>query len=245
MKSLDLINNLLKLIQNIFDPNGTHWNSNGDMAMSVFCDGNKKKYNFILDSISLLEDVQLAKANYMKYGLSGPTKYENYGECYLRLYGIYNACYLEKEAIFKLYEILNLLASKKEIEKLEIFKFRKIFASHTINYGYKDKIQSFMLTRMTLPQNRVSGNSMNGENNCDIVDGDLDIQLNEWNLKSADLLVDYCHVIIEKLRKNAKIKMKYFDTIMKRIEEEKTGKVNYVDIWATHKAFKLVTIEDQ
>lgn len=70
MKSLDLINNLLKLIQNIFDPNGTYWNSNGDMAMSVFCDGNKKKYNFILDSISLLEDVQLAKANYMKYGLS-------------------------------------------------------------------------------------------------------------------------------------------------------------------------------
>ncbi len=65
-------------------------------------------YHFIIDSYYLLEDTQLAKQNFTEFGTTGPTKYENLGEVYLRVYGVLNACYLQQQSIVEMCDKLNI-----------------------------------------------------------------------------------------------------------------------------------------
>ncbi|MEM9391533.1 MAG: hypothetical protein AAGA02_13735 [Bacteroidota bacterium] len=48
-----------------------------------------------LSGIFLLEDTSQAIDNYFEFGLEGPTKYKNFGERYLRLYGLLNSAYMQ------------------------------------------------------------------------------------------------------------------------------------------------------
>jgi len=148
-------------------------------------------WNMLCSAMDLLEDTECAKENYLKFGLSGPTKYNEVGEKYLRLYGILNAIYLQKDAIISLLKYCDLPNIKKEkefIENIKIVKFRHIAGSHTLNYkDYSNKNSSnknsYLITRMSLDYGTISFRS-----------GD---KFEEINLKEA--LFEYNKLIGEKI----------------------------------------------
>ncbi|MEN6308288.1 MAG: hypothetical protein ABFD91_11070 [Anaerohalosphaeraceae bacterium] len=89
-------------------------------------------WGFLCASMDIIEDASLAIDNFRKYGLGGPTKYEDYGEKYLRLYGLLNACYLQQGAIQKLCKIFSIKTD--QIYTLEIRKLRNKLGAHSTDF---------------------------------------------------------------------------------------------------------------
>ncbi|OGR22724.1 MAG: hypothetical protein A2277_04460 [Desulfobacterales bacterium RIFOXYA12_FULL_46_15] len=98
-------------------------------------------WNYILASEDILEDSNAAIASFLRFGVSGPTKYDDLGEKYLRLYGVLNATYLQQYAILNLYKFFqctNLNSLKNEIESLKIRELRNKLG--VIKFVEKNKI---------------------------------------------------------------------------------------------------------
>lgn len=102
----------------------------------------KVQYNFdprrIRSCIDLIEDTEEAILSFSKYGIEKFSfkKNSDFGEKYLRLYGILNAIQQQRLAIIELYETLRLStkkAIKKEMGSLKIVEIRNIVGAHTIN----------------------------------------------------------------------------------------------------------------
>ena len=66
----------------------------------------KNGWNVLCSLMDVLNDTELAKENFIKYGIGGPTKISDIGEQYLRLYGITNSIYLQKSAVLAFIECL-------------------------------------------------------------------------------------------------------------------------------------------
>lgn len=88
-------------------------------------------------SISLLILVA-AMGNFQKYGLDGPTKFEDLGEKYLRLYGFLNATYIQQAAVLSLYKFLNVPNPKEAKKRIEVLKIREVWPAA----GFVDTILS-------------------------------------------------------------------------------------------------------
>lgn len=115
----------------------------------------KEDWNYILASEDILEDTNEAIANFMRFGLSGPTKYDELGEKYLRLYGILNATYLQQQAIYNLYKFFqcqNPTKKKSKIDELEVVRIRHKLAAHSANYEDPEsqEMHVFVPVRMEL-----------------------------------------------------------------------------------------------
>lgn len=95
--------------------------------------------HYVIESCQhLLEDTELAITNYERFGLDGPTKYDNTDEKYLRLYGLLNAVYLQMSVPKQLAEIFKLNIKKDliiRLKSLKIFETRNKLAAHTIDYN--------------------------------------------------------------------------------------------------------------
>jgi len=103
---------------------------------------------FLCSAMDIIGDACLAIDNFLKFGLDGPTKYDEAGERYLRLYGILSATYIQQEAVLKLYQLVNVPPTLKEgkdmLESLEIRHLRHKLSSHSTNY--QDKTTGFIET---------------------------------------------------------------------------------------------------
>lgn len=115
----------------------------------------KEDWNYILASEDILEDSNLAIGEFLKFGMSGPTKYDKLGEKYLRLYGVLNAVYLQQQAILNLYKFFqceNVGKKRDEIAKLEITEVRHKLGSHSANFDDKtsDVMQVFVPVRFDM-----------------------------------------------------------------------------------------------
>ena len=96
-----------------------------------------KDWNYILASEDILEDSNEAIISFLRFGTSGPTKYGDLGEKYLRLYGVLNATYLRQQAIFNLYKFFqcpNINSLSKEFDDLKIRDLRHKLGSHSANF---------------------------------------------------------------------------------------------------------------
>jgi len=101
----------------------------------------KDDWNYILASEDILEGSNVAIANFLIFGVSGPTKYGDLGEKYLRLYGVLNATYLQHQAVFSLFRFFqcpNIKSKKKDINALEVVSVRHKLAAHSANYEDKE-----------------------------------------------------------------------------------------------------------
>ena len=76
--------------------------------------------------------------NFQKYGLDGPTKFEDLGEKYLRLYGFLNATYIQQAAVLSLYKFLNVPNPKEAKKRIEVLKIREVWPAA----GFVDTILS-------------------------------------------------------------------------------------------------------
>ena len=192
LNNSQIIDHFIRLLRKIADSSQSYWSNWEIEVREIFnIDVKTSKISFILDALYLLEDTQLAKDNFSRFNLSGPTKYKDIGEVFLRLYGIYNACYLQKQAILTLFEIVipkeysNVV---KLINKLELFEYRKIFASHTSNVGHKKAKHSYILGRDGLDIGHIEGYSTNKGKEIDFKKGILSSQIEEWDKKAIEML---------------------------------------------------------
>jgi hypothetical protein len=97
----------------------------------------EEDWGLLCASMILVEDTSLAIQNFERFKLEGPTKYEDLGEKYLRLYGLLNAIYLQQWAVQRMYgvfQVPRLGVLKAEIQALRITELRHKLASHTLNY---------------------------------------------------------------------------------------------------------------
>lgn len=110
--------------------------------------------HFIIEScIYLLEDTEYAICDFERFGLDGPTKFNNLGERYLRLYGILNAVNSQKSIVITLNEIFNIPQKKKLIKKFKTVKIidtRHMIASHSVDYIGGDGRDFFRVTMTTV-----------------------------------------------------------------------------------------------
>jgi len=91
-------------------------------------------------SVDLIEDTEQAILSAFRYQLGDlNNKNSDYGETYLRLYGILNAVYLQMNAFKEIANLINYPERKEvmpQFEALRIYKLRNIAGAHTTDYKY-------------------------------------------------------------------------------------------------------------
>lgn len=112
-------------------------------------------WDFICVAMDVVGDASLAIENFLRFSLNGPTRYDDIGERYLRLYGMLSAVYVQQEAVRKLYALMNCQNPKNvkaEFDRLEIRTLRHQLASHSVDYieSGEKKPQAFVPVRMDL-----------------------------------------------------------------------------------------------
>ncbi len=112
-------------------------------------------WSFLCSAMDIIGDASLAIDDFLRFSLDGPTKYDEVGERYLRLYGILTATYIQQEAVLKLYQLVNVPPALKDgktmIDQLEIRQLRHKLSSHGTNYrDKKGTIETFIPIRMDL-----------------------------------------------------------------------------------------------
>ena len=112
-------------------------------------------WDFICVAMDVVGDASLAIAHFLRFALDGPTRYNDTGEKYLRLYGLLSAVYIQQEAVLKLYSLMNCPNPKDikaEFNQLEIRTLRHQLASHSVDFvaSRKEKPQAFVPVRMGL-----------------------------------------------------------------------------------------------
>lgn len=112
-------------------------------------------WTFICSSMDIINDSLLGIENFIRFGMDGPTKYDDLGEKYIRLYGVLNATYIQQQALLNLYRISNtpnLAKVEKQVNSLIIREVRHKLGAHSVDYSNKEtsKIESFVPVRLSL-----------------------------------------------------------------------------------------------
>lgn len=112
-------------------------------------------WSFICVAMDVVGDASLAIENFLRFGLDGPTRYQDVGERYLRLYGLLSAAYIQQQAVLKLYSLMS-CPDPKDIHaafaNLEVRTLRHQLASHSLDFlapGTNSK-QAFVPVRINL-----------------------------------------------------------------------------------------------
>jgi hypothetical protein len=115
----------------------------------------RRDWEFICVAMDVVGDAALALGNFLRFSLDGPTRYEDVGERYLRLYGLLSAAYVQQEAVLKLYSLMNCPKPREvqaEFSQLDIRTLRHQLASHSVDYlaPGESKTQAFVPVRIGL-----------------------------------------------------------------------------------------------
>ena len=97
----------------------------------------EEDWDFLCVAMDVVGDASSAIRNFLQFGLDGPTRYQDVGERYLRLYGLLNAAYIQQQAVLKLFKLMNVSnpkTTKAKLDNLKIREFRHKLASHSTDY---------------------------------------------------------------------------------------------------------------
>ena len=172
-------------------------------------------WNVLCSLMDVLGDTESAKENFFRYNLSGPTKILDYGEQYLRLYGITNAIYLQKSALLSFIELVKLTNKKSwtnKIDSLKILELRHIVGAHTID---------FMDSSGTRNSHQLQRGSLNDRI---IQTSDSKGNFKEFNLK--DLILEFNELAEEILIQATE---KFINTVLKNGGEKKEKYLNKLE----------------
>lgn len=153
MKSLvDLLHSYVDAYRELV--NSRTWSSEESIIKALRLNKDED-WGFICTAMDIVGDACLAIENFLRFGLEGPTRYDDTGEKYLRLYGVLNATYVQQQAIHNLFKLNNVPKpndAKQKIENLRIREVRHKLGAHSNDYLNRDqnKIESYVLTRFTL-----------------------------------------------------------------------------------------------
>ena len=153
-------------------------------------------WGFICTAMDIVGDASLAIGNFLRFSLEGPSRYEDVGEKYLRLYGVLNATYIQQQAIYNLYKLNNVPDPKQALSKIKKLRIREIrhkLASHANDYlnPNTEIIESFIPMRITLLGF-----------NCELINNETlegeRVDLKECLKEHLGLMVEFADQIYEK-----------------------------------------------
>lgn len=115
----------------------------------------ERDWGFVCVAMDILGDASLALHNFVTFGIDGPTKYDDTGEKYLRLYGLLSAAYAQQQAALKLHKLMSCKLQQEfraKADHLQIRKLRHQLASHSIDcIDFADKsVSAFVPVRIDL-----------------------------------------------------------------------------------------------
>ncbi|MBA4349229.1 MAG: hypothetical protein C0415_04480 [Thermodesulfovibrio sp.] len=182
----------------------------------------------------------MAIDNFLRFGLNGPTRYDEPGEKYLRLYGVLNATYLQQQAIHNLFKLNNVSNPKKEKEKIEGLKIREVrhkLGAHSNDYladPHQKIIESYVPVRIML-----SGF------NCEFINNET-LRSERVNLKTAieyhlKLMIELLDKIYEKaITTFYKGNQKRINEYKEKLKDLRIEKEGGLVIRPTHDGPKLI-----
>jgi hypothetical protein len=179
---------------------------------------NTQDWRTLCSLLDVLGDTELAKENFEKYGISGPTKFNDPGEKYLRLYGILNTIYLQKSAIMEFLRIANHRDKsifEKEIDRLKILELRHIVGAHTIDYMDNGDKNPHQIQRSSLDERSIR--TLDSKNNFKTYN--LNELLTEYNLKASKILFLATEKFVSTVFKNGGKKKEIFTKKISLISE--------------------------
>ena len=174
---------------------------------------NPKDWNSLCSLLDLFEDTELAKENFRKFGISGPTKYDDAGEKYLRLYGILNTIYLQQSAIVEFLVLVKhneINSYKKKLKELKLIELRNIAGSHTVNFLEQGVKNSYHIQRSSL-----DGNSIRTlDSNNKFSDYNLNNLIIEYNKIASEIILMATEKFVRTVFKNGgKKKDEYMEKV--------------------------------
>jgi hypothetical protein len=95
-------------------------------------------WGFLTAAMDIIDDASAAISNVEHFGLDGPTKYDEIGEKYLRLYGLLSAIYNQQRAVIRMCKIMkvsNPSRIKDAFDDLTITHLRHKLAAHSVGYA--------------------------------------------------------------------------------------------------------------
>jgi hypothetical protein len=230
-----LVDDYIGLLRDLINAKVSQYETYRERSFSVFVKEelklrNEDDWNFLCASMDLVGDTNLAIQNFVRFQLDGPTRYEEIGEKYLRLYGFLNAVYMQQDAILALHRILNCHDENKvkdRIYNLDIRDIRNKLASHTLNYidkREKGKKTPLFVVRVGLEGSRVSY-SKGSRSRGKFEDEDI-VPLLRDHLKVIVNALDgiVSHAIASIWEKNKREKRR-FEVILEELREEKAGHI--------------------
>lgn len=209
MTTIEKYNNLQKEILSNF---AIRWD--GEKCKTTFPDDVKKFYGFekefgwniILNSYYIIDDTELAKKQFKQFDLQGPSRPQDIGERYLRLYGFLNSVYQQKLAIDNLMEVLKLPKQTEYSKKLtenELLILRNKIGAHPSNYKHikedsEHKFDVYEISRPDLQRDRIK--LLRNQNHFE--DYDLNKAIEDFDKLIEDILSELTGKIIKKLFNN-------------------------------------------
>ena len=163
--------------------------------------------------IDLIEDTESAITYFSTFGLERFNKriVKNFGEMYIKLYGILNAIYLQLNAIIEIYEICKIPNKKDIVSKFRnhrVFELRNIMGAHTSNFEDKSDYMppnfshnSFRITQMQL---NAKGNNLHAVDSFgNIKEFDLYELVMSYNELSEKVFYDGCNEYMDSIFRNS------------------------------------------
>lgn len=184
-------------------------------------------WSFICVAMDILGDASLALHNFIEFGLDGPTKYDDTGEKYLRLYGLLSAAYIQQQAGLKAHKLMNCTMQKQlkaKADQLQIRNLRHQLASHSLDCldPTEKTISAFVPIRIDL-----------GAFNCTVSEnrGDRSIPYNLRNAvaEHCDFMLDLLDALYEKsfktLFKSNQVKLAEYASELESLRHHKAGRL--------------------
>ena len=195
--------------------------------------------------IDLIEDTESAITYFSTFGLEKFNKGigKNFGEIYIKLYGILNAVYLQLNAIIEIYEICKIPNKKAIVSKFRnhsIFELRNIMGAHTSNFEDKSDYMpsnfshnSFRITQMQL---NAKGNNLHAVDSFgNVKECDLYELVMSYNILSEKVLYDGCHEYMDRIFCNS-ISRK--TELLTHYELTKFGNYDYRKLYKNDKLYR-------
>src|ERR1700730_9493965 len=114
---------------------------------------------FLTAGMDIVEDACEAIGNAQQFGLAGPTKYNDQGEKYLRLYGLLSAAYIQQRAVLTIYKLMNvpnLKDAKEQCAQLSLVILRHKLSAHGTDYQDDGELHAYVSVRVSLGEMSVT-----------------------------------------------------------------------------------------
>jgi hypothetical protein len=110
-------------------------------------------WNFLTAAMDIISDAGEALDHVRRFGLTGPTKYNDEGEKYLRLYGLLSAAYIQQRSVLTLYKLMNVpnvKQAKKTFDELALVVLRHKLSAHGTDYKEGGALHAYVPVRVSL-----------------------------------------------------------------------------------------------